>query len=68
MDRWVGGASICNSIATLTFASSIVDYHKQSSRCGDRKALQVAVGVAATSDRDFGKWVISQGMRSTLEV
>lgn len=63
MDRWIGGASICNSIATLTFASPIVDYHKQSSRLGDRKVLQVALGVAATSDRGFGKWVIS-----TLEV
>lgn len=68
MDKWIGGARICNSIATLTFASSIVDYHKQSSRLGDRKAFQVAPSVSATSDRGFGKSFIYQGMRSTLEI
>lgn len=52
----------------LTFASSVVNYHKPRARHGDRKALQVALAVAATSDRGFGKWVISLGMGSTLEV
>lgn len=34
----------------------------------DSKALQVALGMAATFSRGFGKPHISQGMGSTLEV